>query len=262
MEQKKKKKSSAGFVIIIIVALAIFAYSAYQLLNISSEYKAGDDEYDELASEFLAPVPSFERLTENEDDDKPSIALPANNVDFESLLELNEDVCAWLQVPDTKISYPVVQGEDNEEYLHKTFKGKKNKAGSVFMDVNNSRDFSDKNTVLYGHNMKSGSMFHDLVNFKEEEFFNAHRIFYIYLADGRTLGCEIFSAEIAEATAGYHQPSFETDEEFLDFANNLKELSLFPTDVEITAEDRIITLSTCSYEFNEARMVLHAKVIE
>ena len=246
----QKKKFSVLLTIILFLAIVVFLFAAYQLVTIYMEYREGDEEYTSLSSQYVVPAsPSSEKSS-------------SPVIDFTSLTSLNSDICAWIQLPDTAIDYPVMQGIDNNEYMAKTFRGQKNKAGSIFMAAENQADFSDKNTILYGHNMKNGSMFHDLEKYKEEAFFKAHPSFTLYILDGRVFTCEVFSAHIAHSSDPYYNISFSSDEDFLDFANRMKQLSMFPCDVSIAASDRIVTLSTCSYEFDDARMVLHAKIIE
>ena len=111
-------------------------------------------------------------------------------IDFDELRAINEDIVAWIQIPGIGVDYPVVQGKDNEPYLHYTFDGKANKAGSIFLDYRNRADFTDSKVILYGHNMKDGGMFSNLKKYQDEEFRKEQGKVLLYLPD-KVLECEI-----------------------------------------------------------------------
>ena len=159
MSRGKKKRKTAGDIlryIILIIAACVFVFSAVQLGRIFLEYRAGTQEYDRIR-EYVQedPQEETEQPEEGEAEDRP--VPPA--VDWESLKAINSDIIAWLQIEGTEISYPVVKGTDNDYYLHHTFEKNYNSAGSIFVEYTNSSDFQDCNTIIYGHNMRNGSMF-------------------------------------------------------------------------------------------------------
>lgn len=104
-------------------------------------------------------------------------------VDFKALKKINPDIVAWIRIPDTSIDYPVVQGNDDSYYLTHTFKKTEHVAGAIFLDSDNNADFSDDKNIIYGHNMKDGSMFRGLRNFLGDKFLKEHHILYLYLPD-------------------------------------------------------------------------------
>ena len=104
-------------------------------------------------------------------------------VDFKALKKINPDIIAWIRIPDTSIDYPVVQGNDDSYYLTHTFKKTEHVAGAIFLDSDNNADFSDDKNIIYGHNMKDGSMFRGLRNFLGDKFLKEHHILYLYLPD-------------------------------------------------------------------------------
>ena len=165
-EQKKKKKSDVLLTIALIVAIAVFCYAAFNLYHIYTEYKKGTDEYNQI--EEMAVT---ERDADSAEVAGPNAQLkPPIEVDFDKLKSVNEDVVGWIYVdalPD--ISYPIVKGKDNQTYLHQTYEKNYNFAGTIFVDYENSGDFSDCNTLVYGHNMKNGSMFGHLKKFREND---------------------------------------------------------------------------------------------
>lgn len=104
-------------------------------------------------------------------------------IDFDGLYAINEDIVAWIQIPGIGVDYPVVQGEDNEYYLHYTFERKANIAGSIFLDCRNRADFTDNKVIMYGHHMKDGSMFSNLEKYQDDEFRKGHGKVILYLPD-------------------------------------------------------------------------------
>lgn len=186
---RRKKKGGSNIVsnIILVIAIVVFAVSAYKLYGIFSEYNKGDKEYQKIQDLVIN--------TEKKDDTKEE----AFSVDFEKLLEMNSDVVGWIRFDEpSEINYPVVQGRDNEEYLKRTFEANTNKLGTLFVDVNNPGDFSGRNTFIYGHNMKNGSMFAQLLKYKDDSFYKEHPYFYIYTPDGKVRTYEIFSAGVVK----------------------------------------------------------------
>ena len=180
MDKKNKQKRTAGDIIrtiIIIVALAVFLFSVTQLAKIFMEYKKGTDEYDRVREYVATPVPQEEPQEPVEEEETKPIP---PQVDWVNLKAINGDIIGWIQIEGTEISYPIVKGTDNSYYLKHTFEKNTNAAGAIFMDYTNSSDFQDCNTLIYGHNMKNGTMFHDLVNYKEESYFRQHQNIIIY----------------------------------------------------------------------------------
>ena len=120
---------------------------------------------------------------------------------FQELKAMNPDVCGWLTLDHTKIDYPVVQGTDNEYYLKHTFKKTEHVAGSIFLDKDNSQDFSNRKSILYGHNMKDGSMFQGLHKYESESYLQEHNKVYLYLPDGETLTYTVIKCGYVKANS-------------------------------------------------------------
>jgi sortase B len=184
---------------------------------------------------------------------------------FERLQKKNKDIVAWIYIPSTNIDYPVVKGADNEFYLNHDALKKRSSAGALFLDFKNKlgkdAKSSDKNLTIYGHHMKNGTMFKDLTKFRSKEFFNDNK--YIYL-DTKYIRetWEIFSVYITAADFNYRQPNFTSTKEYTNFLKSIKSKSIYPTNVQFTANDSILTLSTCSYEFEDARLVVQARLVK
>lgn len=176
----------------------------------------------------------------------------------EELIKINEDYKMWIEIPNTNIDYPVVQGEDNDFYLNHDFNKKESSSGAIFMDYKNNID-KDKNIIIYGHNMKNKSMFQNLMKFKDEEFWKENNKIILTI-DGKTYEYEIFSSYISNAKDIDLKTNFENDDEYLKYIDDIKKKSIFHRDMNIKSNDRIITLSTCSYEKDDARMIIHGRL--
>lgn len=179
--------------------------------------------------------------------------------DLAALREVNPDVVGWIRVPDTKIDYPVVQGEDNNFYLKHTWQGHENTVGTIFMDYGSSPDLTDFNTLIYGHNMRTGSMFASLRNYSQQDYFNAHPYVYL-LVDNGAFRFEVFSVYQAELDASAYGQSFRQRETREKFLQDAAEKSAIETEITPGIRDRILTLSTCSGMGYETRWVVHARL--
>lgn len=180
---------------------------------------------------------------------------------FVGLLAQNEDAVGWIQISNTKVDYPVAKSVNNDYYLHRDLNRKKSYAGTLFMDYRNKGDPLDRHSIIYGHNMKDGTMFGTLRLFKKKAFFDANR-FFTYSTLYEDIQWEIFSAYIAPAKLDLIQTNFVNDDEFMRFITAEQSKSTFPTDVVLKPTDRILTLITCTYEIPDARYVIRARMIE
>lgn len=212
---------------------------------------------EEVPEETTAPTePEIVWIPAPLEEEDPEIAKLAS-IDLNALREVNPDVIGWIRVPNSKINYPLMQGEDNTFYLEHTWEGNKNPYGSIFLESRNSPDMTDFNTIIYGHNMLNGSMFGGLSSFGYQWYFNWNKYVYI-LTDVGIYRYEIFSsyaAEVDSATYGLSFNQWETRENFIAMA---LENSQIDSDVVPEPTDRIITLSTCTGVGYESRRVVHA----
>lgn len=180
-------------------------------------------------------------------------------IDFDLLKQKNEDIVGWILFDGNGISYPVLQGTDNEEYLYKMADGTKNPAGSIFIDSQCSADFTDSHTIIYGHNMKDLSMFGKLKLYRTQEgYYEKNRYFTIYAPD-RICRYEIFSWYEAKEDDAVYQAGFTEDDTFAAFVEQMVGRRYRDTMVTAGKEDKIVTLSTCSAE--GMRLVVHGKRI-
>lgn len=249
-------------VILAFVLLGIAAFAGWQIYLQQSEYQSGEKTYAELGQYVQhADVSAETSLTQpNLSESEPqSETNPTDNinwpeVDFVALQEVNPDIIAWIYIEGTNINYPVVQGEDNSYYLKHLVDGSPNGSGAIFMDYRNQPDFSDPHTIIYGHHMKNGSMFSGLDKYKKQDFYDEHPVALV-LTPNKNYQLEFFAGYVADVEADAWQLGFNL-ESFEQWLSAAKLKSYFDSSIAPAVTDKIVTLSTCSYEFNNARFVL------
>jgi sortase B len=235
----KKRKIIAALVLLTAVGSMIYAGS--QLARAEQIYQEGETAYDVLKEHAKKSS-----LTED--------AAPLLEIDFEALKTIEIDAAAWLYSPDTAIDYPVMKANDYDYYLHHLPDGTSNANGSLFIDYNCAPDFSDPLTVIYGHNMKSKKMFSSLTGYKSQKYYDEHPIMYLYTQQGNyrielLYGCVIGAGQWRERAFMYKE---NIDALLAYSAHN----TTFESSAVYENGDRIVTMSTCSYEFDNARYVV------
>ena len=244
----------------LILAICVFLFSAYKLFTIWQEYHKGTAMYQKVEEEVITQVEPQEG--EKEEGKEETNTGKCFRVDFEKLQATNEEVIAWIRFDKPqKINYPIVQTTDNDTYLTKGFDGKENSAGTLFAEKLNAKDFSDKNTFIYGHNMKNGAMFGKLREYKSEKFCKKNPYFYIYTPDGTVRTYQVFSVEIVEHDSECFQVYFRDDASFEEYVNMIRENALYQTDVEVKKDDLLVSLSTCTNVKVTERMVVHGVLL-
>lgn len=252
--KRRKKKRAAGdiiSIIILIIAITVAAAAGYKLYGILMEYKKGNDEYAEIKNMAVktrdADIETEGSVPDGEENRTHKVWSAPIEVDFHALQDINSDVVGWLYVEAIpEISYPVVQGKDNDYYLHRTYKKEDVFAGSIFIDYENSPDFSDQNTIVYGHNMKDQSMFGRLKQFKLQETLDKSPYFWILTPEGN-YKYEIFSEYVAAVDGDTYTLIKGPGQGTIDYANKMRGLSLYQTYTkDFQKTDNIVTLSTCT----------------
>lgn len=170
------------------------------------------------------------------------------------LLNINKDYKMWLSVTNTNINYPIVQCSDNEFYTTHDFNKEESISGCLFIDSNNNID-DDKNIIIYGHHMKNETMFHNLNYFKEEEFFKENQISII--KNGEEYKYEPFSVYVIDENEALFNMSFSDDNNYKEYLESLSSKSYFHKDINLDKESEIVTLVTCTYEYDGARTIVH-----
>lgn len=223
-----------------------------------------DDLYEEIKEEAKDEEPTIPEIIEEiVEIEEEKVEIP---IDFEALWEKNEEIYAWITIPGTKVDYPILQRpEDDTYYLNHTVDGTEGLPGSIYTESVHAQDFSESNTVIYGHNMKDDSMFGSLHDFEKADFFKENRDIYIYTPE-HILTYKIFAAVTYSDTYIPFTFDFTTDEgyqEFLDSIYDSKNMTnQFADDVEVTTNDRIITLSTCVGNQPNKRYLILAVLVD
>lgn len=229
-----------------LVCLGAMLFAGWKLWSIYAEYAEGEKLYDDLAGQYTT-------MTWEAEEQEARSEVPIS-VSFEELLDECPDVVGWLYCAGTPINYPVVQGGDNEYYLRRMMNGKYNGSGTLFVDYRSQGDFSDWNTVIYGHNMNNDSMFGILPEYLDPEFYEDHPVMYL-LAPEKKFRVEILGGYVTPSDSeSYTIPATKEERDAL--IEKAVRSSSFVSGVETTEEDHLVTLSTCVYDYENARYVL------
>lgn len=247
----------------ILCALVLGCCGGYIFWYFQSEKENGAI-YEKLKQEAAAtPTPEASETPQATETPTPEAA-PAEEipVDFDALHAVNPDIYAWIRIEGTNIDYPVVQSaEDDAYYLNHTIEGKEGYPGSIYSESWNSQDFSDFNTILYGHNMKDGSMFQNLHNYEDASYMKEHPEVIIYTPD-HVYRYEIFAAvnySDVHLSNAFDYSTAEGRQAFLDSVLSSRSMSdIVRTDVPVSAEDKILTLSTCIGSQPDRRLIVEA----
>ena len=233
-------------IILLVICLCVFIFSAYNIYKYLSEENANKKLNNELMEKAIIETPNDNNDNTQENED----ILPIS-VDFSVLKQENEDIVGWLYLEDSPINYPVVQSNDNDYYLRRLVNGEYNIAGSLFMDYRNDSNLEDDNTIIYGHNMKNNTMFGSLQEYKSQDYYDNHKVMY-YFTPEKNYIIELFTGYTISVESDIYDLSV------ID-SSKLEELiskSDFESNTKVTEEDKIITLSTCAYEYDGARYIV------
>ncbi len=255
--------------ILVAALLAVFLFSAGKLLLIRHRYRASEQTHTEAVSRFTRPAESVsvgasgeepspvEAIPEKEADPRD---IPPIEVDFDELVEVNPDVVGWICCPDTGISYPVVWGRDNEYYLSHDYLGAKDPSGTIFINGHNRRDLSDSNILVYGHHMQDQSMFGTLRKWLQQDWFDEHPVMWL-LTPEQNYRIELFAGYLTKADAAPFTIFEAPGEDFDRYLRNARDKSQVSSDVELDGGAQYVMLSTCAYDYELARTVLHGRLV-
>lgn len=280
--RKKRLRRGGGLALgmLMVFFAGVAAFGGWKFYTQQQEYQTGTDSYAALASAAVnQQAPDFSGMdvlyyettlsdgkqthvnAETAVEGAAAITEPAAlQVDFEVLRSVNEQAVAWITGCGGAIHYPVVQSGDNEFYLTHLFDGTANKNGAIFVDCRNNSDFSDRNTFIYGHNMRNGAMFAALANYSSQAYYDAHPALTLVTPDG-TYSLQVFSGYVTPGISDSYQMDYADDAAFQAYLDQIQSQSDFVPLIRVTAADRIVTLSTCTYDYEDARYVLHCKLM-
>ncbi len=272
-KEKILKRKRILFILLIIASLCILFYVGSYIVHWlfdsrNLEKEIADIEQIASVTEVSAPIDDENVSIYGEETEKETspywsyISMDMLSVDFSDLKAENNDTVAWVKVNGTNINYPVVQSSNNKYYLKHSFKKSSNRAGWIFMDYRNNITNFDKNTIIYGHNRADSTMFGSLRNVLTSNWLNNTSNHVVMLStETENSLWQVFSVYHISTTDDYLQTQFSSDTQFLNFINMLKSRSIYNFDTTLTANDKILTLSTC-YGNDTERTVLHAKLIK
>lgn len=209
-----------------IACIGVIIYAGLRIYDQKNEYKKAEKEYGKLQKK---------------------------EIDFVELKKLNQDIVAWVKIPGTRINYPIVQGSDDEEYLHRTFLKKRNSSGAIFLEVKCKKNFTSENNIIYGHHMRNGTMFADLVKLRDQKFVKKHDQIQLYLPE------KTIDLTIVLAYAGSVQKipiSFKSKMDKKKWEEEITKKSEIISTKKLTG--RIYTFVTCSYERKNNRTYVYA----
>ncbi|MGE7842121.1 class B sortase [Lysinibacillus sp. NPDC093712] len=247
-----------------VLYLAIFLYAGFALVKYVYTYYESSKSLKEVQTiyaETLATIPK-----EVVDDGMSNAEIKSKYTirpQFDDLLAVNDRIVGWISVDNTKLNNPILHADNNEFYLNHNYKDRESRAGSVFMDYRNDALDISRNTILYGHAMKDGTMFGSLKNYLKQDYANAHRTIYLdTLYEGYDV--EVFAAYETTIDFYYIETEFKTDEEFIQFIGEVQKRSTIDMNVDVGPDDKIITLSTCkdSVISDDHRFVVQGKLVK
>lgn len=264
---RKERKNSKIWLTLFIVFLVVLAIGIVILARQYFIKKSSDDTYEDMQNVVNS---AEEEDTEEEEDilAKLGITIPQKNLDWDALHEENEDIYAWIYVPDATVDYPVLQHpSDNSFYLNHTIDGAEGIQGCIYTEDYNKKDFTDSHTVIYGHNLKDQTMFSSLHNFEDEKLVEENHFIFIYTEEDVYV-YEIFAAY--EFPAIHLLDNYELDNEYV-YEQYIRDVLNMDTtnarvanirhDIEVTKEDRILTLSTCTSDHDSSLRFLVVGVL-
>lgn len=255
------KKKIVCTILVLLFGCGI-AFSAYQIYKIFHEYEAGQSVYEDLSEYVELPdkpdAPDIPTVAQPESGETAEVIVWPQ-IDFEALSQINSDIVGWIYLEGSEINYPIAQSEDNSYYLKHLFDKSSNSSGCIFLDCRNAADFTDRHSIIYGHHMKNGTMFSGLDSYKSQAYYDEHPQILLMTPEQNYV-IEIFAGYVASVQDDAWQTEFGAGADFGDWLNRAIERSCFTSNMTPAATDRIITLSTCSYEFNNARFVLLGRI--
>lgn len=239
MSRKKKRLTKIGrrlLYLLLLFSLILLAGSWYYIYSFRLSYKEGEESYREI------------NIVQEKEDETGE-----NKHDV--LKKINDDYIGWLKQEDSVINYPLVQGKDNDYYLEHLFDGNKNHMGCIFMDFENQKDFSDKNTFIYGHHTNTGTMFYSLESYKDQNYYNKHKTLSLETKDANYV-IKPFAGLLVKGTDFFIRITFKNNEEFMNYVRSIRKESVFESPVTVKPSDKLLTMVTCTDDFYDARLAI------
>jgi len=251
--------------LVLAVSLVMIVVASVNIIKLTREYQKGINEYKDLEGYVkVAEEPKEQQEIKQEEKEaeevKESLIPISVEVDFAALKAINEDLVGWIYYSPLDINYPVVRGADNEYYTHYTFEQETNASGAIFMDSLNKPDMSNYNTIIYGHNMRNGTMFGSLKKLLSDESILAENPYFYIFREDKAYMYEIVSVYITNQSSDTYNLIFD-EEEQQEYIKHIKSSSTWYWDKELKSSDKIVTLSTCHGLHSNNRTIVHGVLI-
>lgn len=254
--------------IILVISLILMVVAAVNIVILGREYRAGINEYKAL-EQYVEVVDNTKPVQKEKEKEEPeevqeevkeSVIPVSLQIDYAKLKAINGDFVGWLYYEPLELSYPIVRGNDNEHYTHYTFENENNSSGAIFLDFLNRPNFQDFNTIIYGHNMRNGTMFGSLKKLlNDNSIIEENPYFYIFTED-KAFMYEIASVYITNSESKTYD-LIETEEDQSSYIEYIKSVSTWTWGKDIVPQDKIVTLSTCHGLHSTNRTVVHGVLI-
>ena len=264
-----KKSVKVLLTLLCIVFIGVFAYSAYQVYNTvfapggyyQSNKNAKDVEQTYTKPSAVATqAPQNAQTAQIEQEVILDSEVSPLDVDFEALGQRNSEIVGWLYCPNTVISYPVVKTDDNMFYLHRDIDGNYSSYGTLFVECLNQDGYKDNNNIIYGHHMNDGKMLAKLVDYTYQSYYDEHPVMYLNTPE-YNYRIELFAGFVTSMDSDTYTITFDSDEANQAFLDSAIEQSKFKSNVDVKVGDKILTLSTCTYDYDDARFVVMGRMI-
>lgn len=262
-EYEETSRSGRGMKILDIlvptVCIAVILFSGFKLFQIYKSYAEAEAIYDGVAL-YVKEGAATENATVQEE--MVHAGFPYLDIDYDSLLQINEDFLGWLYFPLLDLSYPVVYGDEESSYLHEAIDGTKSSSGCIYIDAWSDPNLRDMTTIIYGHNMRNGSMFGSLKKIRTEEGLVEQDPYFYYYTPTKAYKCHIFAYYLENANGKtYNYPTDnKTYDEYMDYILEKNEYEGGPETVDLSHRPRVLTLSTCSGRNSGRRTVIHSVI--
>ena len=255
------------FIIMLSISLSVTGYSAYNLFKLWYNQKYAAVVYDDITEQIyntdvkdIVDRSYIPQASEELSEETTINATEKDEINWQTLTDINIDSIGILYIPQLGINLPVVQGTDNQHYLHYSIDGSYSSCGTLFEDCRISSGADGKNIIIYGHNMHNGSMFGKLAKYLDESFFYKYDTLY-FLCGNDVRAYKVFSVYTTENGSDTYTCKFSNDLNFINYKENIKKLSKFDSDVDVNNTAQVITLSTCYSSGSTTRTIVHAQRI-
>lgn len=240
--------------VILIIFVGIFSISCYKIADYFIVREKSKNLYNEIIDQAVSTHSESVVSTDKMNTDETKETKQEISINFDLLAKEYNDIVGWLYSPDTVINYPVVQGKNNSYYVNHMPNEKKNSAGSIFADYRNILPNNDFNYIVYGHNMKNNTMFGTLTDYKKQKYYDKHPNMY-FITENGYYKVELFAGYVTKSNSDAYIVN-HTQETLKAYMEQIKRKSTFDSPVQYNEGEKIITLSTCSYESKNSRYVV------